>query len=136
MRRVIVVMSVILFVACGFTSVFAKEQKKDSSQESKMQGGMMKGQDMAGCSKMKKKGNMGGEGMMARQMMMNKSMIETKDGGIVILAGNKLIKYDKKLNLVKEVEINIGCNMDMQKMMKNCPAYQQKSGMKEEAQGE
>jgi len=50
-------------------------------------------------------------------MMMKKMMIATSDGGVIVMAGKKLIKYDKDLNLVKEVEIK----MDMEKMMKDCP---------------
>lgn len=36
------------------------------------------------------------------------TVVATSDGGVVILAGPKLIKYDKDLNLVKEVEIKKG----------------------------
>ena len=45
--------------------------------------------------------------MMAMNMMgfMPKQMVATTDGAVIILAGNKLLKYDKDLNLVKEVEI-------------------------------
>jgi hypothetical protein len=38
-------------------------------------------------------------------MMMQKQMIAASDGGVIVLAGNKLYKYDKNLNLVKEAEI-------------------------------
>ena len=40
------------------------------------------------------------------QKMMQATMVATKDGGIIVLKGNKLLKYDKDLNLVKEVEIS------------------------------
>jgi len=43
------------------------------------------------------------------RMMMQKSMVASTDGGVIILAGNKLLKYDSKLNLVKEVEIKVEC---------------------------
>ncbi|MDD4908163.1 MAG: hypothetical protein PHJ00_03785 [Candidatus Omnitrophica bacterium] len=44
---------------------------------------------------------------MAMNMMgfIPKQMVASNDGGVIILAGNKLMKYDKDLNLVKEVEI-------------------------------
>jgi hypothetical protein len=45
------------------------------------------------------------------------------------MAGKKLMKYDKDLNLVKETEIKI----DMEKMMKECPMCQEmmeRHGMK------
>ena len=50
--------------------------------------------------------------------MMNKSIVATPDGGVIIVMGNKLLKYDKDLNLVKEVEIKM--DMDgMHEMMKD-----------------
>jgi hypothetical protein len=52
-------------------------------------------------------------GMMTGSMM-EKSVAATGDGGIVVMAGNELIKYDKDLNLVKEVEVK----MDMEGMQK------------------
>ena len=44
---------------------------------------------------------------MAMQMMtrMQKQMVATADGGVIVLSGNKLLKYDKDLNLVKEAEL-------------------------------
>ncbi|MDD5045113.1 MAG: hypothetical protein PHH69_03715 [Candidatus Omnitrophica bacterium] len=65
-------------------------------------------------------------GGMAMQMMgaMQKQMVATNDGGVIILAGNKLLKYDKDLNLIKEAEIKTEANFTMdigsiQEMMKN-----------------
>ena len=61
---------------------------------------------------------------MMMKAMMEKSMVATPDGGVIVLAGNKLLKYDQDLNLVKEVEIKIDvqsvrkCMMDM---MTECP---------------
>ena len=46
---------------------------------------------------------MGGKGKMMG--MQNDSMVATSDGGIVLKQGPRLIKYDKDLNLVKEVEL-------------------------------
>jgi len=73
---------------------------------------------------------MGKEAMggMAMNMMgaMQKQMVATNDGGVVVLSGNKLLKYDKDLNLVKEAElktddalkIDIGSMQDMMQKMK------------------
>ncbi len=49
-------------------------------------------------------------GRMAMQMMgaMQKQMVSTNDGGVIVWAGDKLFKYDKDLNLVKEVELKTG----------------------------
>ena len=34
-------------------------------------------------------------------------MVATGDGGVIVLAGNKLMKYDADLGLVKEVEVKM-----------------------------
>lgn len=57
-------------------------------------------------------------------MMMGRLMVATSDGGIVILVGNKLQKYDKDLNLAKETEIKvdmIAMHKMMKEMMEKCP---------------
>ena len=38
-------------------------------------------------------------------MMMKESMVATPDGGVIVLVGHKRQKYDKDLNLIKEVQI-------------------------------
>jgi len=35
------------------------------------------------------------------------NMVATDEGGVIVLAGNKLIKYDADLNIVKEVEVKM-----------------------------
>jgi len=69
------------------------------------------------------KGQMGG---MIMQMMgsMQKQIVATNDGGVIVLAGNRLLKYDKDLTLVKEVELKTGVELKMdagsiQDIMKN-----------------
>ena len=49
--------------------------------------------------------------------MMPRQMVASNDGGVIVLAGNKLYKYDKNLTLVKEAEIKV----DMEDMKGNCP---------------
>ncbi len=34
-------------------------------------------------------------------------MVATDEGGVIVLAGNKLMKYDAELNLVKEAEVKM-----------------------------
>ena len=61
-------------------------------------------------------------GMMKHGMMMNmtrKDMIATSDGGVVIIIGNKIIKYDRNLKLVNQADLPQA--EDMSKMMKECP---------------
>ncbi len=73
------------------------------------------------CDSKEGKGSMMGKEMMAGGMMMHqmmeKTVLATPDGGIIVAMGNKLFKYDKDLNLVKEVELK----MDMDSMKKMCP---------------
>ena len=70
------------------------------------------------------KDNMKGmQGMMMGSMKV-KSIVATGDGGIVVMAGNKLIKYDKDLNLVKDVEVKmdmVGMQNNISQMMEQCP---------------
>ena len=71
----------------GFASLaLAQEGKSDMKDKDTMQGCM---------------GKMGKPPM----MMPARSMIATPDGGVIVLAGNKLQKYDKDLVLQKEVEL-------------------------------
>ena len=56
--------------------------------------------------------------------MMGRSVVATNDGGVVVVTGNKLIKYDKDLNVVKEVELKMdmeAMKKNMDDMMKMCP---------------
>jgi hypothetical protein len=68
-------------------------------------------------------GMMGKKGPLMEDMpmhcMMQKQMVATSDGGIVLTIGNKLYKYDSSLNLQKEVEVpfNKDCMMKMMKEM-------------------
>ena len=60
------------------------------------------------------------------KMMGGKELLATQDGGVVLMIGNKLIKYDASMNLVKEVEIKIDMEAmknTMEEMKKNCPMY-------------
>lgn len=63
-------------------------------------------------------------------MMCNRTMVTTEDGGVIILAGCKLVKYDEELNKVKEAQVEMdveAMKAQMQKMMKacGCPMCQQ-----------
>ena len=87
--------------------------------------GMMKEEGM-GQKGMMGKGMMGKEMMMHGMMMqmMEKSVVPTSAGGVIVMTANKLIKYDKDLALIKEVEIPMdmaGMNKMMKTMMEKCP---------------
>ncbi|MDP8253509.1 MAG: hypothetical protein P9X27_03815 [Candidatus Kaelpia aquatica] len=97
-----IAIAVVLFSGAVFmSSVYAGEK----------QGGVM-GKEM-----MKSSGS--DVSSMAMKMMMGKSMVATEDGGVVVMIGNKLLKYDRNLNLKKEVKIEIDFS-EMKKMMKKC----------------
>ncbi len=85
---------------------------------------MMENKDgmMDGKSGMMGKGMMG-RGMMMGMMkqgmmmkMMERDVIPAPDGSIIIVSATKLSKYDKDLNLVKEVDLKVDTD-GMQKMM-------------------
>jgi hypothetical protein len=61
----------------------------------------------------------GGMPPMMGMMSMMGNLVATNDGGVVVLMGLKLYKYDKNLNLVKEAEIKVDMK-NMQRMME-CP---------------
>ena len=77
-------------------------------------------------------------GAMAMQVLgqFQKQMVGTPDGGVIILSGNKLLKYDKDLNLVKEVEIGSGVeiNMDSGSMQQMIEQMRQKYGKHKDSQ--
>lgn len=57
------------------------------------------------------KGGIIEEGMgnkkMMHGMMRGASIVASTDGGVIVLNGNKLYKYDKNLNLVKEADLKV-----------------------------
>jgi hypothetical protein len=65
--------------------------------------------------------------------MMNKSMVATSDGGVVVLAGQTITKYDKNLNVVKEAQIKMDKSMMKDCPMKDCPMMKGKGGKNHDA---
>lgn len=123
-RRMLVVMVVGLLAVIGSYAVFAQPRPSQPGQPP-MGGGMGRGMMMQGQA--------GQGGMMCPMCaamggaMMQKSVVQTDDG-IIVLAGNKLIKYDNDLNKVKEATIDLdlsGMQQAMAQMMQNCPMHQQ-----------
>ncbi|MDD5218678.1 MAG: hypothetical protein PHN49_04285 [Candidatus Omnitrophica bacterium] len=111
--------SVMVIVGMVLIPAAAIAQESGAVQEPSMEKGMppMMGQGGPGMKHM----GQGGTGM-----MMPKTMVASRDGGVFVIAGNQLMKYDKNLNLVKKAEIKMdmaGMGMpsmsgDMRKM---CP---------------
>lgn len=128
MRRVIELFGVVVLVMVLSTVCFSEQQAEQESQKAIMGAGMMqKGMMM---QQGQKEGMRPTQGMMMKSMM-EKSIVATEDGGVVVLIGNKLLKYDKNLNLQKEVEIKIDTTAMKDKMMlmqekhKNCSGMMQ-----------
>ena len=95
MKKTIILLAIVTIVGTGSYVVFAQEHM----------GGMMGGKDM-----MAQKGMMSGKMMgmpPMSAMMCNSSLVAMNDGGVVVLIGNKLTKYDNNLNVIKEVEVKI-----------------------------
>ncbi|MFH1441491.1 MAG: hypothetical protein ABIH18_05585 [Candidatus Omnitrophota bacterium] len=127
MKRGLGVILVTLFVFVPF--VFAQESGKTAVEammrDSMMSGGSkMKQKCMSMMQKNKRKMGMNNScKMMLMKSMMAKQLVPTEDGGVILMCGNKLYKYDKNLELIKEVEIKV--DMDkmkdmMMKMRKTC----------------
>lgn len=104
--------------------------------------GPMAAEGMAGQGTMMGKGMMGAGMMdggmmkmmhMMHGMMRSPSMVASNDGGVIVLAGNKLYKYDKSLNLVKEAEIKMDMDGGMMGMKKMCPMCAKMKGREDTA---
>jgi len=79
-------------------------------------GTMMSGKSMMGHRGMSDQDMMGRDHM--GKGMMSISMVATQDGGVVVMIGNRLYKYDQDLNLKKETEISIDYEGLKRMMMK------------------
>jgi hypothetical protein len=133
MRRYWKVLVVVVAVAMIGSYVALAQQNRDGS----MRGGMMdrgpRQTMMGGDDNSMSPGGM--HDMMAQcmaQSMAHEAMVATSDGGVVVLAAGKLIKYDSSLGLVKEVDLKVdyeSMQAKMQKMMQNMPMMQRRGGM-------
>ncbi len=128
-RYMIVAVAVALLAMVGTYGVLAQQDTQTPTPP----GGMGRGPGM-----MRGGAGMMPQGMMAHQgcamcgmmtgAMMWKSMTATSDGGVIVAVGNRLIKYDNQLNVVKDTELKIDMNQmfaSMQKIMENCPMCKQ-----------
>ena len=105
------VMALVLTAILGLSATAVFAQSTPSKEVVKTTADMAA--DKAKKSGMAHKGMMKGmktHNMMKMHGMMMKSVVATSDGGVVVVAGHKITKYDKDLNLVKEVEMKKGMN--------------------------
>lgn len=103
MRRLFSILLAGLVSAVFCSYVLAQDDKEGLMKEGQNQSGMA-----AGSGMMKKEGMKQHSRMMKMfSSMIIRNMVATADGGVIVLVGNKLQKYDKNLVLKKEVEIKI-----------------------------
>ena len=136
MRRIIAVVVSVFFAAGVVCAVMAQEEADTStgatavSQDKEDAGGWSKMRERMKYHLKEKKDKGIGTMQMMMGSMMKKEMVATGDGGVIVLSGNKLLKYDKDLELLKEVELPMdmkGMHEKMEEMMKNCPMDMQES---------
>ena len=97
-----IISAVVLLSLLISVPVFAEETKKEEMPAMSMNGPM-------GMSMNKPAGMSTGMpmGMPMGSMMGKTQMVATDEGGVIVLAGNKLMKYDADLNLVKEADVKM-----------------------------
>jgi hypothetical protein len=98
-KGILLIIAVLVLSVPGLA--FAQMEKEEGVMEHKgMEHGMMKG------------------GMLkAVHPMMGPLVVPTADGGVVVVTGNKMTKYDQDLDVIGRAEIAI----DMEAMKKGCP---------------
>ena len=88
-----IILALVVFSLLISVAAFAEESQKNEMPGMTMEkpvGMPMPGMDKKCCPPMGKV-----------------QMVATDEGGVIVLAGNKLMKYDADLNLVKEVELKM-----------------------------
>lgn len=107
MKTWVLVLAVSFATATSFGSLGFAEDMQGMENEPQQAQGMMMGGPGEGMMGSSGKGNPGMMGKMMG-MMPKESLVATSDGGVVVLAGPRLLKYDADLMLVKEVELPKG----------------------------
>ena len=113
MKKIVIFLGILVVGMSVNSFVFAENQNepKRGAEHSSMP--MPPGMEHGGAMGMESRSAMMSN-MMMMQAMREKSMIPTSDGGVLVVIGNQMMKYDKDLNLVKEAELKI----DIDKMRK------------------
>ena len=117
MRKLWSVVLVCLLVI-GFYSLALAEENKTMTGKEMMKAGMME-KGMKCDKEMMEHCKMMG----MQHMMMSKSMVATPDGGVIVMVGHKLQKYDKDLVLQKEVELKMD-KEEMKEKMEKGPMHE------------
>lgn len=132
MKKSTLLVVVVMFSVIFMSFAVAQDRKAPAKDETKT--GMMGKQEMTGKHEMMNKKEMGEAGMMGSHdmcgtmmsSMMGHCMVPSGDGGVIVMMGDKLQKYDRDLNLVKEVQVAIDMehmSARMAQMMAMCPMH-------------
>jgi hypothetical protein len=111
MKKSTLLVAVVLLSAIFMSFALAEDRKAPAKDKDDMKAGMMGSHDMCGT-------------MMGS--MMGHCMVASGDGGVVVMMGDKLQKYDKDLNLVKEIQVAVDMehmSARMAQMMATCPMH-------------
>jgi len=114
MKQWLAPVALVLVIALGSYAIFAQQPSSmpqggnDGMMGGGMNAGMMDNMACSGCG-----------------AMMQAAVSATSDGGVVVAAGGKLMKYDAALKKVSEADIDIDWNAVHQKMQQSCPMMQQ-----------
>ena len=137
-KTAFLILAAVLFAGVSFRSLsFARDVKEMNGNDSQKDEVLPRGMENRGSMGSQAMGMRsmaptlpGGfmENMMIQQAMKDKSVIATSDGGLIVVVGTKLIKYDKDLNVVKEAEIKI----DVEAMRQSMAAMMPNSSMMRE----
>jgi hypothetical protein len=136
MRKALVVLFLAVSPVMFSLPVFAQDTAKmdPKMHEQMMQAGEGKAAAMGDDEMMMCRAKMMGKCPMHEMMVKSATgrvMTATNDGGVVVLVGNRLMKFDKTLGLIKEVEIKQdieGMQKMMMQMCENCPMCQKMKG--------
>jgi hypothetical protein len=113
MRRTHIALIVVLALAGLTYWVMAADMPE---MKSGMMGGMMGGE-------MKDHMMMGGMcpgHMVVARLMSNSEMVATLDGGVIVMMGTKLMKYDKNLAVVEQTEMKVDVDAMAKRMADMC----------------
>lgn len=119
MKRTFLLLTVIaVFTTSLALSATAAEHGEGHMGEGRMEDGrMMRGGRMRGMMMEEDEEMMEGMPMMRQMMarMMQPQMVAAADGGVFVMVGNMLHKYDENLELVTKTELEVS-EEDMEKM--------------------
>jgi hypothetical protein len=138
MKKLLIVLAACLIGAMFLSFAIAQDRSMPMTQKNTQMGkNMMNKGGWSGNEAMY--GSHAACGMMMSSYMMH-TMVSSGDGGVIVMVGDKLQKYDRNLMLVKEVDVAYNMN-DLSKMMgeiqRICDANQQnmQTGMMPSEQG-